>query len=210
MRAQRQVPLAPFPSHSRNKAMKRSAINAAIREAQEIFARTGWTLPSPPRWDVTDCGSGDFARCGLVLVNLAEEPEYSEKLIYMRSGQVVPMHTHRRKKEDIICRCGEMMMELWSGLPDASRRGTSLQIKRSGLGATVSEGNPFLVTAGERVTLTPGIYHSFWPTRSETVIGEVSTANDDANDNFFADTTIARFPAIDEDEPAIVKLVNDR
>jgi len=189
--------------------MKRSSINAAIREAREVFARTGWTLPPQPRWDVTDCGSDEFARCGLVLVNLADEPEYCEKLIYMRKSQAVPLHTHRRKKEDIICRSGEMEMELWAGIPDAARHGSPLQIKRSGAWATVLEGRPFLVTAGERVTLTPGIYHRFWPTRSDTVIGEVSTANDDANDNFFADDRVVRFSTIDEDEPAVERLVSD-
>ena len=190
--------------------MKRSAINAAIREAQEVFARNRWTLPSHPHWDVTDCGSGDFAHCGLVLVNLADEPEYCEKLIYMRANQAVPAHTHRRKKEDIICRCGELIMELWAGIPDPARTGAPLKIKRSGLWVTVWEGKPFSVAAGERVTLTPGVYHRFWPACSDTIIGEVSTANDDANDNFFADSRIARFPSIDEDEPALVRLVSDR
>lgn len=189
--------------------MKRSVINAAIREAQAVFARTGWTLPSQPRWDVTDCGANDFARCGLVLVNLADEPEYCEKLIYMRAHQAVPLHTHRRKKEDIICRCGDMAMELWTGLPDTTRIGMPLQIKRSGVWTVVSEGQAFSIAPGERVTLTPGFYHSFWPTRKDTVIGEVSTANDDASDNFFADSTIARFPTIEEDEPAIVRLVSE-
>lgn len=190
--------------------MKRSTINAAYREALGVFARVGWALPPDPRWDVTDCGSGDFERYGLVLVNLAEEPEYSEKLIYLRVGQSVPAHTHRKKKEDIICRFGEMMMELWAGPPAAARSGTPLRIKRSGDWTEVNEGQPFLLGAGERVTLVPGIYHRFWPTLADTLIGEVSTANDDLNDNFFADPSIARFPVIEEDEPAAVRLVGDR
>ncbi len=190
--------------------MKRSAINAALREARDVFGRTGWILPPQPRWDVTDCGSGDFDRCGLVLVNLAEEPEYCEKLIYMRKNQTVPLHAHRRKKEDIICRRGEMMMEVWNGTPQAVRTGAPLEIKRSGHWIPVSEGVPFPVAAGERVTLTPGLYHRFWPTHSDTIIGEVSTANDDANDNFFADDRLARFPTIEEDEPALERLVGER
>ena len=189
--------------------MKRSTINAAVREARSVFEGAGWTLPPVPRWDVTDCGGGDFARWGLVLVNLAEEPEYCEKLIYMRINQAVPAHTHNKKKEDIICRCGELMMELWNGSPDASRSGTPLRVKRSGEWITVEEGRTFAVAAGDRVTLVPGIYHSFWPSAADTIIGEVSTANDDLNDNFFVSSSFVRFSKIDEDEPREVRLVSD-
>jgi D-lyxose ketol-isomerase len=189
--------------------MKRSLINAAYREAEDVFQRTGWALPPNPRWDVTDCGSGDFARWGLVLVNLAEEPEYCEKLIYMRVNQAVPAHTHLKKKEDIICRSGELTVQLWAGPPPTSQPGAPLSIKRSGEWSTVLQDQPFTLAAGERVTLVPGIYHSFWPTQPDTIIGEVSTANDDANDNIFVDLTLARFPKIDEDEPAAVRLVSD-
>ena len=190
--------------------MKRSAINAAYREALAVFQRTGWSLPPEPHWDVTDCGSGDFTHCGLVLVNLADEPEYSEKLIYMRADQAIPAHTHLKKKEDIICRRGELMMELWGEPPAASRIGTPLRIKRSGEWTSVATGKPFALAAGERVTLTPGVYHSFWPSQPDTIVGDFATANDDANANIFADPTVARFPAIVEDEPAAVRLVSDR
>ena len=59
-----------------------------------------------PRWDVTDFGLGEWQRYGLVLVNLAEEPEYCEKLMYARRGMTTPWHYHLKKKEDIICRSG--------------------------------------------------------------------------------------------------------
>ena len=190
--------------------MKRSVINAAYREALAVFQRTGWVLPPQPRWDVTDCGSGNFARCGLVLVNLADEPEYCEKLIYMRVGQTIPAHTHRKKKEDIICRRGELTMVLWAGPPAAGGLGAPLKIKRSGAWISIAAGQPFTLAAGERVTLVPGIYHCFGATQPDTVIGEVSTANDDVNDNLFADPSIARFPTIEEDEPPAVRLVSDR
>lgn len=189
--------------------MKRSTINAAYREALSVFARVGWALPPCPRWDVTDCGSGDFERYGLVLVNLAEEPEYCEKLIYLRMGQSVPAHTHRKKKEDIICRRGGMMMELWTGPTAITPTEAPLRIKRSGHWTEVTEGQSFLLGAGERITLVPGVYHRFWPMQADTIIGEVSTANDDLNDNFFADASLARFPEIEEDEPAEVRLIGD-
>lgn len=92
--------------------MKRSEINTACQQALACFTRTGWNLPPVPQWDVTDFGLGDFAGAGLVLINLAAEPEYCEKLMYAVRGQVTPLHAHRQKKEDIICRAGRLALEL--------------------------------------------------------------------------------------------------
>ena len=78
--------------------MKRSEINAAVAEAKTAFERHGWTLPPHPRWDVTDFGLGDFGRSGLILGNLAEQPEYCEKLMYVKRNQVTPRHFHAAKK----------------------------------------------------------------------------------------------------------------
>jgi D-lyxose ketol-isomerase len=52
--------------------MKRSEINAAVREASLAFKTNGWALPPNPRWDITDSGLGDFDRSGRALINLAE------------------------------------------------------------------------------------------------------------------------------------------
>ena len=71
----------------------------------------------------------------------------------------------------------------------------------------VRSGESFILEAGERVTIVPGVYHAFWPESPEVIIGEVSTANDDAHDNFFVDPNIGRFPEIDEDEPPVARLV---
>jgi hypothetical protein len=190
--------------------MKRSEINAAIRAAQAAFAAAGWALPPSPRWDVTDCGLGRFRDVGLVLVNLAEEPEYCEKLMFSQPCQITPMHTHRVKKEDIICRRGCLAVELWAGHPDGTTKGTPLVLRRNGEDFTARSGEQFFLAAGERITLVPGVYHAFWSALEEgCVIGEVSTANDDANDNFFVDPAIGRFPAIEEDEPPVVRLLSE-
>jgi D-lyxose ketol-isomerase len=191
--------------------MKRSEINEAIRQAQEAFANAGWVLPPNPRWDVTDVGLGRFREVGLVLVNLAEEPEYCEKLMFSLENQVTPMHTHRIKKEDIICRAGRLAIELWQGDPRGAEPGAELTVRRNGERFHTRNGESFVLEAGERVTLTPGTYHSFWAvSQPGCVIGEVSTANDDANDNVFIDPQIGRFPQIEEDEPVSVRLVSER
>jgi len=189
--------------------MQRSEINAACREAAACFACHGWALPPAPRWDITDFGLGDFSQSGLVLINLAEEPEYCEKLMFARRGQQTPLHSHRRKKEDIICRHGRLAFELWPGSPDPARRGATVTLKRNGRNFTARAGEIFAIDAGERITLVPGVCHAFRPESNGCIIGEVSTANDDDHDNFFVDPRIGRFPAIVEDEPAAFRLVND-
>lgn len=191
-------------------AMKRSEIQAAVRRAEKAFAEAGWALPPCPRWDVTDLGLGRFQQVGLVLVNLAEEPEYCEKLMFSMEDQVTPMHTHKVKKEDIICRKGSLGVELWADHPDRCEKGTPLVIKRNGEDYPAKSGQVFSIAAGERVTLIPGVYHSFWGDGGDCVVGEVSTANDDATDNFFVDFEIGRFPEIEEDEPATLRLISEK
>ncbi len=188
--------------------MKRSEVNAAVRAATECFARSGWALPPEPRWDVTDFGLGRFAECGLVLVNLAEEPEYCEKLMFAAKDQRTPAHCHRQKKEDIIARAGALAVRVWDGSPEAAGEGEFF-VPVNGEPTAVRSGDVVRLAAGCRVTLVPGIYHEFWPETDGCVIGEVSTANDDANDNFFVDAEVGRFPGIEEDEAAAVRLVSD-
>jgi D-lyxose ketol-isomerase len=190
--------------------MKRSQINQALRNAKHCFQAAGWALPPNPRWDVTDCGLGKFDQFGLVLVNLTEQPEYCEKLMYSRCRQVTPMHAHRRKKEDIICRNGRLVIELWKAHPDRTRKGEVFPLLRNGEKVEIRSGEPMVLEAGERVTIEPGVYHAFWPESIEAIIGEVSTANDDANDNFFVNPDIGRYPQIDEDEPPALRLLWER
>jgi len=190
--------------------MNRSHINCAVKKAMEAFRSAGWALPPEPRWDVTDLGLGRFDEIGLVLVNLCNEPEYCEKLMYSQYRQVTPLHTHRQKKEDIICRSGRLAIELWAGHPAAIPRGIEFTVLRNGLNTAFTSGGIMVLEPGERVTIVPGIYHAFWPETKDCVISEVSTANDDANDNFFADPAMGRFPTIEEDEPPLVRLVSEQ
>ncbi len=190
--------------------MKRSRINRACRDAAAAFTRHGWTLPPDPRWDVTDCGLGRFDEVGLVLVNLAEEAEYCEKLMFSLDRQVTPIHAHRVKKEDIICRSGALEAVVWGDRPDHSPAGATVELRRNGRRFTATAGVPFRLSAGERFTLASGIYHSFWAVDGDAIVGEVSTANDDTTDNLFVDPAIGRYPTVDEDEPSAFLLLRDR
>jgi hypothetical protein len=192
--------------------MKRSVINLAYRRALACFERHDWALPPEPRWDVTDFGLNEFDRFGLTLVNLATEPEYCEKLMYARRGQKTLCHAHAHKKEDIICRWGVLAISLWGSRPTNEEEGgdgDKVVIPVNGRRMELPAGRPYLLTAGQRVTLVPGVWHSFAPASDECIIGEVSTANDDVNDNIFLDPSVGRFPGIEEDEPPQIHLVSE-
>jgi len=189
--------------------MKRSDINNLIRSAQACYRAHGWALPPKPLWDVTDFGLGDWRRFGLVLVNLAEQPEYCEKLMYAQKGMTTPAHCHRKKKEDIICRWGKLAVRVWPGVPDASQD-HSFTIPVDHEPFRVKSGQVIELEAGSRVTLIPGVYHEFYPVSEECIVGEVSTANDDLHDNYFVNSEIGRYPGIEEDEPAYVRLLSDK
>jgi D-lyxose ketol-isomerase len=188
--------------------MKRSDINFLIRSAMRCFEKNCWALPPNARWDLTDFGLGDWSKFGLVLVNLAEEPEYCEKLMYAQRGMTTPAHTHRKKKEDIICRAGLLAVKVWGGHPETAA-GKPVQVPLNHEAHEVASGELIELRPGSRVTLVPGVYHEFYPLTPECILGEVSTANDDRNDNFFVNEQVGRFPGIEEDEPALVRLVSE-
>jgi len=74
----------------------------------------------------------------------------------------------------------------------------------------VTAGEPIELCAGERITIVPGVFHSFVLLGGACIIGEVSTASDDLDDNIFSAEDVARFPTIEEDEPAQVHLIGER
>ena len=190
--------------------MKRSEINQAYLSANNCFTRNGWLLPPNAKWDVTDFGLGNFSRFGLTLINLAEEPEYCEKIMYVKKNQTTPAHCHKKKKEDIICRQGALAVVIWPRHPDDSKEGENFKVKVNGSPRDVASAEMISLKPGERVTLIQGVYHEFFAESDECMIGEVSTANDDLHDNFFVNPEIGRFPGVEEDEEPIVILVSDK
>lgn len=189
--------------------MKRSTINKAIKDAEVRFARHGWVLPPAPKWDVTDFGLGNFEKEGLLLINLAEEPEYCEKLMLAEANQVTPAHYHKKKKEDIIARAGSFAIKIWGSNPD-NVSGPDAHVRIDGVEQLVPHGQVLIITAGQRITLVPGVWHAFWAHEDYCIIGEVSTANDDVNDNFFQNPDIGRYAEVVEDEVPYVKLLSDK
>lgn len=224
--------------------MKRSEINRSIRWAEELCRKHGIALPdfsryapdrremaNPARenlvktmlgWDITDFGSGDFARCGAVLFTVrngsvydpAVGTPYCEKYIFMKDGceQEIPMHYHIHKTEDIINRAGGLLcVQVYAkgedGRPDPKK---SVTLYRDGVRYEAAAGEIIKITNGNSITLTPFVYHRFYTETGtgDLAIGEVSKINDDDADNVFADPQ-ERFCAVEEDEASYRLLVNE-
>ena len=220
--------------------MKRSEVNAYIKEAEGIFASYGFLLPEFARWsaadfaanrescaeifdcklgwDVTDFGSDDYLNCGLLLFTLRNgiansakySKPYAEKIMLVKPGQVTPMHCHYRKQEDIINRGGgKLVFKLHSD--DNGKPGNGkVSVAMDGRMLTVDSGSTIIVPPGCSLTLTPGVFHTFCAEigGKPVVTGEVSSVNDDDNDNCFAEPR-KRFPGLEEDVEPYRLLVAD-
>jgi D-lyxose ketol-isomerase len=214
--------------------MKRSEINALIAQAIDLLHANQIRLPpfgywTPADWqakgsecdeiracklgwDITDFGTGEFAKVGLVVFTVRNGHRqnakyagktYCEKLLITREEQRTPMHYHAFKAEDIISRSGgHLLCQLYPKGDDGKLAKTPVQVSLDGVSHTFPAGHIVKLKPGESITLTPGLYHEFWAERGTgtAILGEVSKVNDDATDNFFL-TAPKRFPTIEEDEP---------
>jgi D-lyxose ketol-isomerase len=171
-------------------------------------------------WDITDYGKGDFARTGLFLFTARNGRAgdlargrgmlYAEKIMISRRDQTSPMHRHDVKAEDIINRGGgTLALKLFTSAPDGGiDRESPVSVPCDGIVRDLPAGGILRLAPGESVTLLPGVWHGFWAEEEDVLIGEVSTVNDDETDNVFAEP-LARFSAIEEDEPPLRLLVSD-
>ncbi len=171
-------------------------------------------------WDVTDFGSDDFERCGATLFTVRNGDvyhpgvgtPYAEKYIIMQNGkgQEIPMHYHEKKTEDIINRAGgDLMIQVYGAKPDRSLdTETDVVLYLDGVKTVMKPGTVIRVTTGNSVSLTPYVYHRFFADRSDVIVGEVSSLNDDNTDNVFLNPA-DRFTGIEEDEPIVHILCNE-
>jgi hypothetical protein len=165
-------------------------------------------------WDVTDFNSGDFRNRGLTLFTLrnghSSQSEttkpYAEKIMYVRDHQLTPFHYHAQKTEDIINRghasTGRLVVQLHASTKDGRFSDPPVTAVCDGIAKQVEPGGTVVLGPGESITLPPFLYHAFHAIDGDALIGEVSSTNDDATDNYFYEP-LARFPAIEEDEPPI-------
>lgn len=222
--------------------MKRTEINAAMRDAIALFDEYKISLPpfvlwTPEQWrmkgaeaeeikenmlgwDITDFGSGDFKKIGLLLITLRNgnsgNPKkypkpYAEKLMVVKENQITPMHFHWNKMEDIINRGGgNLIIKLYNSTPDGELADTDVTVSLDGVRQVFPAGYEVRLSPGESITLTRGLYHRFWGEEGfgTVIVAEVSMCNDDNADNRFYDI-VGRFPKIEEDEKPLHLLCNE-
>ncbi len=217
--------------------MKRSEVNAFLRRGQAFFDKHQFALPAwaawKPEawkelgangdeirdhqlgWDITDFGSGDFAKRGLFLFTIRNgrpghgHKTYAEKIMIVEVGQETPCHFHFHKTEDIINRGGGVLvLQLWNSAPDGTRSDTPVKVSVDGVRRRVEAGGLVRLSPGESICLETGLYHRFYGEGSTVLVGEVSQVNDDHADNRFLEP-LGRFPEIVEDEAPWRLLVSD-
>jgi D-lyxose ketol-isomerase len=166
-------------------------------------------------WDVTDFGLNDYANKGVLLFTVrngklenlktGKGKIYCEKILICKPNQLVLHHYHKSKTEDIINRGGgrlEIVLH-WVDKRSANKQSQftdqPITVSCDGIERTVAAGGVVRLSPGESITLEPYMYHQFRALGSAVLAGEVSTVNDDANDNFFLEA-VGRFPEIVEDE----------
>jgi hypothetical protein len=169
-------------------------------------------------WDITDFGLGDFRHYGLTLFTCRNghptdsrwPKPYCEKLMIAMPIQRTPMHYHQQKTEDIIVRAGgNLVVKLRQECHHEGLLG-DISVSTDGIERSIPSAGQIILHPGESITLPPYLYHEFWAAKGglPCVIGEVSTVNDDANDNFFL-KEVGRFPEIEEDEPPVYYLCTE-
>jgi D-lyxose ketol-isomerase len=219
--------------------MKRSEINRLQREALTLFAEHRFSLPpfatwgevewrGDPEtasyclshqmgWDITDFGSSDFLRRGLVIFcarngrqGVADEKPYAEKLLVVGENQETPHHSHRVKMEDIIVRGGGNLILELHNMSAGKLADTPVTVRVDGKRRVLAPGAPLRLHPGQSVTITRDLWHRFYGEvgKGTVFVGEVSQVNDDLSDNYFLER-VGRFAGIEEDEAKLFPLWNE-
>ncbi len=221
--------------------MKRSEINEALKRMEALIQEYNFALPpfchfTPQEWqekgheydeirdnmlgwDITDYGLGDFDHVGLSLITLRNgnlkmdkyTKTYAEKLLFLKEGQMSPMHFHWNKMEDIVNRGGgNVYITVYNSTEDGKFADTDVTINSDGREYTVPAGTKVRLTPGDSITVYPYMYHDFHVEEGsgDVLLGEISMCNDDENDNRFYEP-VGRFPTIEEDEASYRLLCNE-
>ena len=171
-------------------------------------------------WVVSDFGLGNFAKEGIVVfcsrrgdyhdLETGRGKLYTEKFILSRLDQRVPFHRHEVKTEDVVNRGpGTFSIRLYHSKPTGDldeERNVVAQV--DGQTRDLAPGEVVPLRPGEGLTLDVGVYHEFTASGKDTVVAEISLANDDDNDNIFYDP-VALMQEVEEDEPPRRLLAND-
>ena len=221
--------------------MKRSELNRIMKDAVGFINQMNFKLPpfaywGPEEWkskggeydeirdnmlgwDITDFGSGDYQKVGLLMFTIRNgnfnmdkyTKPYAEKLLIVQEEQITPFHFHWSKMEDIINRGGgNLLVQVYNSTPDDKFADTPVRISIDGRNYTAKPGTIVRLTPGESITLPSRQYHKFWGEKGTgtVLLGEVSKVNDDRVDNRFYEN-VGRFPQIEEDARPLYLLCNE-
>lgn len=221
--------------------MKRSELNQIMKDAVQFIDEMNFKLPpfvfwsaeewktkgheydeirdNMLGWDITDFGSGDYSKIGLLMItirngNFSDEKydkPYAEKLLIVEEEQITPYHFHWKKMEDIINRGGgNLIIKMYNSTEDGQFADTPVTVYSDGRTYEIPAGGTVTLKPGESITLKCGQYHKFWGEKGtgKILVGEVSKVNDDRVDNRFYEPT-GRFPEIEEDEAPLYLLGNE-
>src|SRR5438105_1842877 len=216
--------------------MKRSQINRIIAEAQQTLSDyhchlPHWAFWTPEQWEevgdeaseirkhglgwlVTDFGTGEFEKFGLVLFVARnghlhnDQPittkTYAEKFMIVRSGQITPFHFHWKKTEDLLNRSGgRLNVQLaWAAPDELSMRDETVEVTVDGIKRNIRSQEVLTLEPGQSVELVPKMCHQFFghPNDRTVLAGEISSLNDDLTDNCFLGRNVQLAP-LEEDEP---------
>jgi D-lyxose ketol-isomerase len=223
--------------------MRRSQIDNLIEQALNFFGKhnfqvpkwAGWTAKDWSQagaeanevrnhglgWNLTDFGSGDFEKMGLLLFIIrngwlvdnkpVSGKTYAEKAMIVRPGQLTPWHFHWHKTEDLLNRGGgRLEVELgWASEDEKSVSDAPVVVKVDGIERKLKAGEKLILEPGESVCIPPRLCHQFCghPKDAAVLAGEVSSLNDDSADNCFMCRCVSR--TIEEDADKKYLLLSD-
>lgn len=179
--------------------MKRSEINAIMRDAVKFMEEKCIILPpfaywsvedwetknheydeirdNMLGWDITDFGYGDYNKIGLLMFTVRNgnfsdkkyQKTYAEKLLIVEENQITPFHFHWSKMEDIINKGGGNLLVQVYNSTKDEELDTVTPVK------VMSDGRTYEVPAGSIVKITPGESITLYPGMYHKFWGEEGT-----------------------------------
>ena len=219
--------------------MRRSEINAILRDAEKFLKsrqfylpewatwdlqdwrsnkdKVGYIVERMLGWDITDFGSGDFLKRGLFLFTMrngkygADKKPYAEKIMIGEENQETPFHFHWSKMEDIINRGGgNLVIEVYNADEHEQFADSPVRIRVDGIEHIVEPGGKIILHPGQSVCQEQFLYHRFY---GEPGHGKVMVGEvSQCNDDNIDNRfyeAVGRFPDIDEDEEPLYLLCSD-
>ncbi|MBP3237195.1 MAG: D-lyxose/D-mannose family sugar isomerase [Bacteroidales bacterium] len=219
--------------------MRRSEINAILRDAEKFLKsrqfylpewatwdlhdwrsnkdKVGYIVERMLGWDITDFGSGDFLKRGLFLFTMrngkygADKKPYAEKIMIVEENQETPFHFHWSKMEDIINRGGgNLVIEVYNADEHEQFADSPVRIRVDGIEHIVEPGGKIILHPGQSVCQEQFLYHRFY---GEPGHGKVMVGEvSQCNDDNIDNRfyeAVGRFPDIDEDEEPLYLLCSD-